>query len=120
MTMLTVSGAVVLLGVALAVFTLILAFTVPAWRELAGPRRPRPRARPPRRAIRGPGMPVPYWEGREGPPAFLIAVRPTDGHTVTIDPVAAEWATEWPEPKPWSPWELATGEFPAIIERMGR
>jgi hypothetical protein len=35
---------------------------------------------------------------------------------VPIDPVKAEMLTEW-EPRPW---ELATGEFPAIIEAMGQ
>jgi hypothetical protein len=109
-------GGVLLAGIFLPVVAMAGLGVVWAMED----RCPKHRARPPRRAVRGPGMPVPYWEGREGPPAFLIAVRPTDGHTVTIDPVAAEWATEWPEPKPWSPWELATGEFPAIIERMGR
>ena len=116
MTALMLLGGVLLTGISLPVVAMAGLGVVWARED----RRPKPRARPPRRAVRGPGMPVPYWEGREGPPAFLIAVRPTDGHTVTIDPVAAEWATEWPEPKPWSPWELATGEFPAIIERMGR
>ena len=116
MTALMLLGGVLLAGIFLPVVAMAGLGVVWAMED----RCPKHRARPPRRAVRGPGMPVPYWEGREGPPAFLIAVRPTDGHTVTIDPVAAEWATEWPEPKPWSPWELATGEFPAIIERMGR
>ena len=112
--MLTVSGALVLLGLTMAALTLILAFVIPALVELGGPRRPKHRSRVPRRPVHGPGMPVPYWTRAERPPPILIDLRPRDGHTVTIDPIAAEWATEWPDPKPWSPWELETGEFAAI------
>jgi len=62
-------------------------------------------------------MPTPYWERHERPAPVLVRLS---GGTVPLDPVMAEWETEWPDPPPWRPWELETGEFPAIIDAMGR
>ena len=81
------------------------------WAMEDRPPRPRHAVRAPRRPVRGPGMPIPYWTREERPAPFLIDLR--DGPaTDWIDPVDAEIAT-------WRPWELETGEFPAIIDAMG-
>ena len=103
---------------AIAILLAVLCIGLPvAWYlEDHGPRH---RHKPPRRPVRGPGMPIPMWDRYERPAPVLIAVAASDGHTVALDPVTAELETEWTD-KPWSPWELATGEFPAIIERMGQ
>src|SRR5215469_6731455 len=107
------------LGVAIVVLLAILCIGLPiAWYlEDHGPRhRHRHRHQPPRRPVHSPGMPIPMWDRYEPPPPILIDMR---APTVPLDPIAAEIETEW-NAKPWSPWELATGEFPAIIERMGQ
>jgi hypothetical protein len=111
-TALMLLGGVLLAGIFLPVVAMAGLGVVWARED----RRPRHRARPPRWALPGRGMRVRYGVGGVGPPAFLIAVRARDGGTVPIDPVKAEMLTEW-EPRPWA---LETGEFPAIIERMGR
>ena len=102
-------------GFGLAAFGLILAFIIPAWRELSRPR-PMHRARPPRKPAGGPGMPIPMWTRYEPPPPILIDLGPSDGGTVTLDPIKAEIETEWA----YRPWEHETGWFTLEIERLGR
>ena len=104
-----------ILGAAIVVLLAVLCIGLPvAW--YLEDRGPRHRHRPSPRPVGGPGMPIPMWDRYEPPPPILIDAR---APTVPLDPIAAEWETEWTA-RPWSPWELATGEFPAIIERIGQ
>jgi len=101
MTAIELLGAVLIIGICLPVAGII---ACAVWWALED----RGRHSAPRRPVWALEPPAPYWG------------TPRDDHTVRLDPVAAEWATEWPDPPPWSPWEHPTGWFPAIIERMGQ
>jgi len=104
-----------ILGAAIVVLLAVLCIGLPvAW--YLEDRGPRHRHRPSPRPVGGPGMPIPMWDRYEPPPPILIDMR---APTVPLDPVVAEWETDWdPKPPPLYSWE--TGEFPAIIERMAQ
>ena len=103
MTATDVAAAEIFTAVGLLALVVMGVFIVEIWRE-CGP------VRPHRRHVYGP-PPVTY-RGPSWP-----ALEVLRGDTVALDPVAAEWETEWTD-RPWSPWELETGEFPALIDGM--
>ena len=97
MTATDVAAAEIFAVVGLLALAVMGVFIAELWRE-CGP------VRPPKRPVYGP--PPETYTGPSWP--ALDALR---GDTVALDPVAAEWETEWTE-KPWTPWEHETGEWP--------
>jgi hypothetical protein len=98
-----VSVAVIVFTLSLLTLLIVAAFAVEAWREL-GAHEPRHAAPRPQEVA---------WEPRTD-----VLPRVHDG-TGELDPVSAEIETWETEDAVWRPWELATGEFPAIIDRLG-
>src|SRR5215472_17690821 len=99
MTATEVSVAVIVFTLALLALLIVAAFAVEAWRELG--------AHEPRHAAPRPA---------EARTDVLPRVHDDTGE---LDPVSAEIDTWETEDAVWRPWELSTGEFPKIIDRLG-
>ena len=103
MTATEVSVAVIVFTLSLLALLIVAAFAVEAWRELG--------AYDPRHSAPKPAADA--WEPRTD---VLPRVHDDTGE---LDPVSAEIDTWETEDAVWRPWELSTGEFPKIIDRLG-